>query len=422
VRTSAKPPAWLFAATGLLAVAILVMAVAETSLWKHYLIDGGEWFSIGGLVFILLAGLYVHRQGRLFVSLPLIFPWLLFPVITQGDQLIDNLSINQMRLIVHILLAAIFAMPVAVIVLGLRYGVPAVIGSRYRAGMLAALLFTLEMWVAYQFLGWLMIATLAIMIAAAMAYALWPERHAAGRATSERFALVVLLGGVAVSFALYVGYKNRPGAYQGSPAYYMDPTQADAAYQLDLVKPGTVQPVTPAAALAAGQALSGYGRALEQLLDGYYIADRNYNYAYHNALFLRNTPVLPDFRRVALDRAHEAARTARAADENAHGASLPIDDGLGALLEDVGQYTAFNIRRSMMLERMSGEFEQTQAGLQHATHLYEGEGKVLGVRLMDILAKHHQAVGSSALAPVVTDFMTRARNVHDKYANRIVGF
>ena len=420
--TAARPPVWLFAATGGLALAILVMAVAETSLWKHYLIDGGELFSIGGLVFITLAGLYVHRQGRLLVSLPLVFPWLLFPVITQGDQLIDNLSINEMRLIVHALLAAIFAMPVAVIVLGLRYAAPSAMGSRFRAGMLAAALFTLEIWVAYQFLGWLMILTLGVMIAVAVVYARRPERHAAGRVTGERFALLVLLGGVALSVALYVGYKNRPGAYQGSPAYYMDPTQADAAYQLDLVKPGAMQPVTPAAAFVAARAFSGYGRALEQLLDGYYIADRNYNYAYHNALFLRNTPVLPDFRRIALSRAHEAARTAAAADTDADCAALPHADALGALLEDVRQYTAFSIRRSVMLERMSGEFERTQAGLQHATHLYEGEGKVLGVRLMDILAKHHEAVGSPAFNAIIGDFLARARNVHDKYANRIVGF
>jgi hypothetical protein len=402
------------------------MAVAETSLWKHYLIDGGELFSIFGLVFITMAGIYVHRQGRLLASLPLIFPWLLFPVITQGDQLIDNLSINQMRLIVHVLLAAIFAMPVAVIVLGLRYAAPSAMGPRSRQGMLAAALFTLEIVVAYLFLGWLMIATLALMIAGAIAYALWPARRTASRASGERFALVVLIGGVALSFALYFGYKNRPGAYQGSPAYYMDPAQQDAAYRLDLVKPGTLQPdaITPAAAEAARAALSGYGTALQQLLDGYYVADRNYNYAYHNALFLRDTPVRHNFRRIAMSSVHEAARTAAAADARAAEVRnlLPAGDALLALVDDVREYTAFNLRRSVILERMSGEFERTQAGLQHATHLYEGEGKVLGVRLMDVLAKHHEAVGSQALAPVLGDFLSRAQSVHDTYANRVVGF
>ena len=102
-------------ATGALALAILVMALAETNLWMHYLIDAGESISLAGLAFILVAGFFLFRAQRLAVSLPLTLPWLLFPVITQGDQLIDNLSINWMRFIVHLLLAAIFGIPVAVV-------------------------------------------------------------------------------------------------------------------------------------------------------------------------------------------------------------------------------------------------------------------------------------------------------------------
>ena len=99
----ARPPAWLFIATGLLALMCLVMAVAETNLWMHYLIDGGEFVSLMGLAFIAVAGVYLYRRNHLLVSLPLVFPWLLFPVITQGDQIIDNLSINPMRIICHVL-------------------------------------------------------------------------------------------------------------------------------------------------------------------------------------------------------------------------------------------------------------------------------------------------------------------------------
>ena len=40
--------------------------------------------------------------------------------------------------------------------------------------------------------------------------------------------LVLLSAGIVASLGLYVGYKNRPGAYQGSPSYYMDPAQQDA--------------------------------------------------------------------------------------------------------------------------------------------------------------------------------------------------
>ena len=116
-----RPPAWLLACTGGLAAIILALAVAETNLKAHYLIDQGEYLSIFGLVFIAAASVYLYRAGKLFVSLPLVFPWLLYPVITQGDEIIDNLSINPMRVICHILLAAIFATPVAVIVLAARY-------------------------------------------------------------------------------------------------------------------------------------------------------------------------------------------------------------------------------------------------------------------------------------------------------------
>ena len=49
-------------------------------------------------------------------------PWLLFPVITQGDQIIDNLSINWMRAVVHVLLGLIFGIPVAVVVAGVARG------------------------------------------------------------------------------------------------------------------------------------------------------------------------------------------------------------------------------------------------------------------------------------------------------------
>jgi hypothetical protein len=100
-----RPPVWLVVATAALALAVLAMAIAETNLWMHYLIDAGESISLFGLLFVLGAGVYLYRVGRLAASLPLTLPWLLFPVITQGDQLIDNLSINWMRFVVHVLLA-----------------------------------------------------------------------------------------------------------------------------------------------------------------------------------------------------------------------------------------------------------------------------------------------------------------------------
>ncbi|HVL67374.1 MAG TPA: hypothetical protein VM364_08930 [Vicinamibacterales bacterium] len=419
-----RPPAWLIAATATLAVATLVMAVAETSLWKHYLIDRGEYYSLAGLVFITIAGIAAHRQRRLAVSMPLALPWLLFPVITQGDQLIDHLTINQMRAISHVLLGALFAAPVAVVVIGVRYLAAPRVSPR-ASWLWGAALLAAEIWIAYRFLGLLMIVTLGIMIAACLTLAWMPPRRTRGTWT-ERRALVLLFAGVAMSFGLYVGYKNRPGAYQGSPAYYMDPTQQDAAYSLTAVAVPDDAAVRPpeTVALQARAALAGYGEALERLLDGYYIADRNYNYAFHNALFLRHTPVLPDFRNLAIARTREAAAIAAHADavHEALRDDLPPSTPLGALVAEAREYTAFNLRRAAILERMSGEFERTQAGLQHATHLYEGEGKVLGERLMDALGKHRAVLASGELRDVTGGFEAKAIAVRERYANRIVGF
>jgi len=452
-RVRSGPPVWLIAATGVLAVGCLGMAVAETSLWMHYLIDAGESVSLVGLAFIFAAGLYLSRRGRLLASLPLVLPWLLFPVITQGDQIIDNLSIGWMRFVSHVLLGALFGMPVAIIVLAARYvaappaggrhgGIPGwtrvvpglrqIAEGRLREGsaILAAVVMVAEIWIAVRFLGVLMVITLLVMIALVLAYGMkrrsivrQPENHT-GFHFTERVALGLLLAGVAVSLGLFFGFKNRPGAYQGSPSYYMDPSQPAGGYRLDGVPVPTVPAVLPSDPDAARAALTGYARAFERLLAGYYVLDRNYNYHFHNELFLRRTPLLPDYRAVGL-RAVADAEALRAEADRAAAAvrpTLPITDPLGALLADVSGYAAFTFGRVPVLEAMSGEFERTKAGLQHATHLFEGEGKVLGVRLADILAKHDGVLASSEVAPVTSEFVTISRAVHDAYANRIVGF
>jgi hypothetical protein len=443
-----RPPGWLIAATGALAAGCLAMAVAETNLWLHYLIDAGESVSLIGLAFMLAAGFYLFRQRQLLVSLPLAVPWLLFPVITQGDQIIDNLSIDWMRLITHMLLGLIFGTPVAIVVMaaarfattagtaggGSRWlalvpGLPQMAQGRVREGRatLAVLLLVLEMWVAVRFLGLLMVATLVVMIWGVLVYASLPgdARSAAARGRrSETFALWVLVAGVAASLGLFFGYKNRPGAYQGSPSYFMDPAQRDAGFRLDRVAVPTRPPVAPADPESVRVALTGSARALQRLLDGYYVLDRNYNYDFHNHLFLRSTPLLPHYRseglRIVADA--EAMRTAADAAVLAARPTLEADDPLGALLDDVHGYVAFTFARAPVLERMSAGFERTQAGLQHATHLYEGEGKVLGVQLAAIADKHKAVTSDPLTAAVTADFVTLSRAVHEKYANRVVGF
>ncbi len=114
-------PAWLVLATAGMALLVLLLAVAETSISVAWLVDtNGEVISLAGVAFIVAAGLVVWRQGRLSASLPLVLPWLLYPIVTQGDQIIDNLSIEWMRAVVTVLLVAIFAAPVAVAVLAAR--------------------------------------------------------------------------------------------------------------------------------------------------------------------------------------------------------------------------------------------------------------------------------------------------------------
>jgi hypothetical protein len=194
--------------------------------------------------------------------------------------------------------------------------------------------------------------------------------------------LGVLVAGVVISLGLFVGYKNRPGAYQGSPSYFMDPSQQGAGFQLNTVSVPDVPAHAPADPGDARLALTGYARAFDRLIAGYYILDRNYNYDFHNRLFWRSTP----------------------------------------LLADVRAYAAFTFDRAPVLERMTAEFVKTEAGLQHATHLYEGEGKVLGVRLAEILDKHAKVLAAGEVQPVTGEFVTVSKAVHDLYANRIVGF
>ena len=445
--SATRPPGWLILATAALATALLLMAVTETSLVGHYLIDQGEFLSVLGLVFIAVAGVMLHRSGRLHASMPFVLPWLLYPVITQGDQVIDNLSINWMRLLTHLLLAPIFGAPVAVVALGLRHaasqpwgqsafrspalswipGLRPMADGRAREGvaLLAATLIGIEMIAAHVALGTLMIVTLVVMLVGVLIYGSTPERPVDDRRRleiRERRALVLFVVGLVVSAGLYVGYKNRPGAYQGSPSYLLDPAQQAAGYPFDRVPVGTGPVTTPAAAEAdaARAALAAYATALDQLVAGYYVVDRNYTWDFHNALFLRSWPVLPNYRAVALEKIAVARRTAAPADE-APGLLSP-DDPLGALLADVRAYVAFNFDRAAILERLTGEFERTQAGLQHAAHIYEGEGKLVGLGLDELMRKHETVLTAPGVSAITGPFLAISRRVHESYANRIVGF
>lgn len=446
-RASHGPPAWLFIATAVLGVVVLVMALAETNLWMHYLIDGGEYVSLLGLVFIAAAGVLLYREHRLFVSLPLAGPWLLFPLITQGDQIIDNLSIQPMRIITHVLLAGIFATPVGVIVLAARSAVARIPATRsvlmatvpglrplaqgrVREGtaMLAAALFVCEMWIAVEYLGELMLGTLILTVLVVLWWGSRSPSSSAGAsrraARSERSALVLLMAGVAVSFSLYTGYKNRPGAYQGSPSFLMDPRQQGSGYRLDRVTVPSGPVSLPASPEPLRTAFSGYGQTLRRMVDGYYILDRNYTWHFHNELFVRHTPLMPGYRAAGLLKIAEAQAMRVDADRAAASARATLADPnpLASLLDDVRGYVNFNFERAARLERLSAEFEKSPAGLQHAAHLYEGEGKVIGKVLAQILVKHRQAIASPGAVALTGEFVIQARTIVDAYASRVVGF
>ena len=447
----AAPPMWLVVATGIWTLTCLVLAIAETNLWIHYLIDQGESWSLCGLAFILVAGIYLYRRRRLFVSLPLVFPWLLYPVITQGDQLIDNLSMGWMRFVCQVLLAAIFGAPVAVLVLAARYlltprpnkptvrirwlewfpGLRALAEGRTRegTGLLSAALLVIEVWVAQVYLGTLMVVTLMGMALATLVYvSLRPpegsKERAINRERAERFALFTLLIGVVVSLGLFIGYKNRPGAYQGSPSTYMDPKQKGHGYSFEKIAIPVRPPATPVNSDAVRDALAAYAETFKELLSGYHLLDRNYTYDFHNELFIRHTPLVTDYRDVGLGRIAKARELWGKADALGMAArdGLAQDDPLSALLDELHNYAAYNFGRAPTLETMSAYFQRTKAGLQHCAHLYEGEGKAFSEGLERILQKHQSVLKSRATAPVTAQFATTAYEIYEAYADHVVGF
>jgi hypothetical protein len=132
--------------------------------------------------------------------------------------------------------------------------------------------------------------------------------------------------------------------------------------------------------------------------------------------------LIPNYRAEGL-KLIEVAQLQRAAGDAAFDrVQMASDNPLHALLTDVRAYVDFTFERAATLERLTREFEKTKAGLQHATHIYEGEGKYLGVQLADLLTKHQATLTAPAVAAIASDFVAKSQAIHDKYSNRIVGF
>ena len=420
------PPRWFVVATVVLTTLMLYMAVAETTAWSHYFIDQGEYIALIGLGVVALTGGYLYFRQRLKPSLPLFLPWFLYPVITQGDQLIDNMTINQMRVAVHLILALMFAAPVAVLVLGARQlltpgaeprpprwwtglfpGLRLIERGKTSEGvlLLTLALLLIELWVAQLYLGTLMVVTLATMGICVLfigSFALTRPSDKRPRFVGiggERLALGALVTGLVLSFGLYLVYKNLPTSQQGTVAHSQ--SVEEGVYGLDHLLVPVDNPQVPGAEAAdhVRQVLADYSRAIDGLFRAYYILDRNYNYWFHNELFMRNTPVLPEFRRLALERIAEMRKLATATTAHLEEIEplLPADGGVAAFLHEIHNFVEHNFERSAKLARMSAEFEMTRAGLQHATHLYEGEAKRLGLGLMEVLAKHRAVTESGGI-------------------------
>jgi len=180
-------------------------------------------------------------------------------------------------------------------------------------------------------------------------------------------------------------------------------------------------PVSPDLIQAA---LDADARTLDRLLAGYHLLERNYTWDFHNHLFLRSWPLVPNYRAAGLEIVAEARQLRADADRRgtAARATLRDDDPLAPVLDDIAGYLAFTFDRSLVLERMSGGFERTPAGLQHAAHLYEGEAKYLGTGLSQIVKKHGRVLNTSMLAPVTHAFMSASDAIYQAYADHIVGF
>jgi hypothetical protein len=206
----------------------------------------------------------------------------------------------------------------------------------------------------------------------------------------------------------------------------MDPQRKDTGYPLERIRVPAGSVAVPSSAGVLRQAFSTYGRSMRTLLAGYYIVDRNYTWHFHNELFVRHTPLLPNYRAAALHKIDEARSIQTAADAAAAVArgSLTDDNPVAALLDELRAYASFNFDRAARLETMSAEFERTPAGLQHAAHLYEGEGKFVGIVLAEILAKHKQTLEAREVRDITAEFAADGKAIADAYASpsRVVCF
>jgi hypothetical protein len=350
-----------------------------------------------------------------------------------------------MRVVVHLLLGVIFAAPVVVFVLTAVYllsgatdgrtrwwtvlipGLRHIERGRTRDGVvqLSLAILLVEFWVAHQYLGSLMIATLAVMGLGLLYFgSVAPTTSPAPVERgfrNERLALGVVVSCVALSLVGYGYYKNLPTSQQGGvgPGRLVE----DGGYAFDgPIVASAVSGVPDGVREPVREILNMYASALQGLFDGYYLLDRNYNYWFHNELFVRNTPVRPGFRTEALAGIEQMRVRAGDASARLDQVRDELPPGTRAFLEEIRLFADHHFSRATEWEVLSAAFEQTRAGLQHATHLYEGKNKALGQELAALVAKHQAAIETTELADLSREFVQTSLGIHQAYENRIVGF
>ena len=329
-----------------------------------------------------------------------------------------------MRIVVHVLLAAIFAMPVAVIVYAARWLIDAVAGgvAQSRAGAAGR--------------GDRAGAAVSRRAddrdagrddragAGCSADASAARRVAHARA-GDAVALAVLIGGVIVvrrrcTSASRTG-RARIRAARASTWIPRRPQPASRracrSDRSDRVADG---------ARARRRVDRVRLRSLEKLLDGYYLLDRNYNYHFHNELFVRTTPLLPELscRGSGVDR--RGRPQARSADDAAAAnvATRRRRPVAGALLADVRAYVALQLRsRRDARAHERGVRDDARPACSTrptSTRARASISACSSPRCSTSIAPCcHRAGGVARLS---REFVTTAAPSKRKYANRIVGF
>ena len=300
---------------------------------------------------------------------------------------------------------------------------PQIADGRRREGsaILAATLLVLEMWVAEQYLGTLMIVTLIVMIVLVLDGTA-RCRHLLRRTTWKN---------VATRNASPWAYRwwacscpappisctaTRRGPTRAAPASSWIRRRGQELPDKSHPGPGWLRATSGGPADSCAPPWRRTRARSIGFLPAIHLLNRNYTYDFHNELFLRTHRWCPTIVRLGSSWSRRPRRFASRADEHTRARARrwpPATRWRGCSMI-FRAYLAFNFDRAPVLEQMSAGFERTEAGLQHAAHLYEGESKV---------ARHRPVGHPDEAQRVIDDPGRRAghRGVHDDQPRHLRG-